>query len=130
MKARRARWARGADKVASWFGGEDRGTDGRGRARIMIDDAEVTVSTVRRSSAIAKAETNKPRGRWAHVHRSKKHPNTVAIIVDVQTAETICRDLATEWRATLPKRPPAFDAKEETASPSDSRVFRIGGTSS
>lgn len=140
MKARRARWARGADKVASWFGLELRGTDKKGRARLPLHSADVTISTVRRSSAIAKAESVKPRSRpafWLHVHLSKKHPNTIALILDTDTAAQVCADLAARWNEAAPRREyigdgahDSFAVKPKPASPSDSRGFRIGGTSS
>ncbi len=122
MKARRARWARGADKVASWFALELRGTDKKGRARLPLHSADVTISTVRRSSAIAKAESVKPQSRptfWLHVHLSKKHPNTVALIVDAKTAEKLCQALAAHW---------AFASNSPTAFPSGSLDSSIGGT--
>ena len=121
----RAPWARTADRIAGWFGITGKGTTRLGRARIPFSGARIETRTVISSSAIAKAEHTKPRSlpfltpqRWLSVLISRRHPNSVALIVDRETAESICRFLARSWSSgTIPPSPP----------PSDSHDF-VGGT--
>lgn len=121
----RAAWARTADRVASWFGIEGKGTTRLGRARIPFSGARIETRTVLSSSAISKAERTKPRSlpfltpqRWLSVLISRRHPNSVAMIVDRETAESICRFLSRSWSSGTISDPP---------SPSDSHDS-LGGT--
>ena len=108
----RSAWAKSADKVASWFGIEGKGTSLLGRARLRLSWARIETRTVSRSSAIAKAERTKPAGierlRWLSVLTSRRNPNTVALIVDTETAEQICRLLYRSWsfEPNLKRAPP------------------------
>lgn len=121
----RAAWARSADLVARWFGIEGKGTTRLGRARIPFKGARIETRTVMRSSAITKAELTKPQGlpflpaeRWLSVLISRRQPKTVALIMDAELAESVCRHLSRTW---------AFDEDSGSGPSSDSPVF-VGGT--
>jgi len=120
----RSLWAKQADKIGSWFGIQGKGTSSLGRARLRFKGARVETRTVLRSSAITKAERTKPTGiperlRWVSILNSRRNPNTVALIVDAETAEQICRLLYRSW---------SFDTNLKTPPPSD-LPDSIGGTS-
>lgn len=100
--SRRARWARRADDLAEWFGLNRKGTASSGRARIPFRGAIVESRSVIRSAAVAVAQRTRRAGvlnalPWLHVVFSRKHRETVAMILDRKDAIAVIGFLRRRW---------------------------------
>lgn len=101
--SKRATWARNADRLAEWFGINQKGTTISGKARLAFRDAIVESRTVLRSGAMNAAGKTKAAGKrnslpWIHVLFSKHNPNTIAIIVDKDLGGLLLKSLS--WALT------------------------------
>lgn len=77
-----------------------------GRARIPFRDAIVESRSLLRSASIAVAQSTRKAGRlnrvpWLQVLFSRRHRDTVALILDRKDAEAACRFLKSRWSSGI-----------------------------